>query len=452
MRSKVWTVFAALLLIGPVDRTWADGKAPVQSVPLDEWLTRSTLWTDGAQSFMDEYGKIGFEYVSGRDVARSVYPGLTFASNRVWEAQAFFASGQVAKVELLLFSRGDTGDVDEESFKRQVKSMGDMLGRWAQSTGSTVPEIVERGTRHIQARVWRKPPSRAELEWAYSIVSRRVASDPPPFRAEFVRLRLAPAKNDVWGPAVVTGGGGSALGVTPSAMTLKKRVRHADNGDAWIGDLPMVDQGEKGYCAAATSERVMRYFGRPIDQHQVAQIADSARDKGTSLDGMVAALKTIGQKYQLDVRPLQEFDWNEMALLLKNYNLLAVTKHKPTIEFGNTINLGEVYNAMDPGVLRQTRARDSQGMTRFRQQITQYTTAGVPLVWGVMVGLYPETPPLRVRGTGGHIRLIVGMNTKTDEILYSDSWGSGHECKRMPMSDAWAMTVSLFVVKPRDVR
>ena len=84
--------------------------------------------------------------------------------------------------------------------------------------------------------------------------------------------------------------------------------------------------------------------------------------------------------------------------------------------------------------------------------MTQYTAAGVPLVWGVMVGLYPEAPPLHVRGAFGHVRLIVGQNTKTDEILYSDTWGPGHECKRMPTSDAWAMTVSLHVLKPRDVR
>jgi hypothetical protein len=91
-------------------------------------------------------------------------------------------------------------------------------------------------------------------------------------------------------------------------------------------------------------------------------------------------------------------------------------------------------------------------MARFRQQVAQYTTAGVPLVWGVIVGLYPETPPLHVRGTFGHVRLIVGQNAKANEILYSDTWGSGHEFKRMPISDAWAMTVSLHVIKTRDVR
>ena len=51
-----------------------------------------------------------------------------------------------------------------------------------------------------------------------------------------------------------------------------------------------------------------------------------------------------------------------------------------------------------------------------------------------------------------HIRLIIGYNAKTQEVLYSDSWGMGHTLKRLPIADAWAMTFGLTVLKPRDVR
>lgn len=439
--ASIGLLMAGLVLSGRA----ADMEAPALA-PVDGWLTQSAVWSEGAQAFMDESGPLGFEYVSGRDVARSVFPGLSLFSNRVWEAQVFFMTGGVARIELLLFSRGDTGDLKESDFDRLVQAAGQSLSRWAGTKGGSLPEVLERGTRHVQGRAWHKSPCRAELEWAYTTSIRSEGSSMP-FRAEYVRVRLMPAGN-IGGVTAATMGA-SAM---PSALSLKKRVRHADNGDVWIGDVPMVDQGEKGYCAAATAERVLRYFGRPIDQHQVAQIADTARDKGTSLDGMLGAIKTIGQRCQLELRPLQEFDWTEVVRLLRDYNRAASAKGKPQIEFGRTIDLGEVYGVMDPGLLRQARARDSQGIARFRQQVAQYTTVGVPIVWGVMIGLYPETPPLHVRGAAGHVRLIVGLNPKTDEILYSDTWGSGHECKRMPMSDAWAMTVSLHVVKTRDVR
>ncbi len=447
MRIMNLIMVTGLVLLGLTLDGRAVDKVVPGVVPLDNWLTEAGVWVDGSQAFMDERGTLGFEYVSGRDVARSVYPGLTFLGNRVWEAQAFFTEGRVVRIELLLFSRGDTGDLQEEAFNRLVKGVGESLSRWAGSTGGSLPETVERATRHVQGRTWRKAPCLAEMEWAYTTRT-RVEGVSVPFRAEYVRLRLRPL-------GVESGGTAAPAGVRsslPSAMSLKSRVRHSDNGDVWIGDVPMVDQGEKGYCAAATAERVLRYFGRPIDQHQVAQIADTARDKGTSLDGMLGALKIIGQRSQLDLRPLQEFDWAEVVRLLKDYNRAAAAKQKPQIQFGQSINLGEVYGAMEPGLLRQARGRDKQSMARFRQQVAQYTTAGVPLVWGVIVGLYPETPPLHIRGAFGHVRLIVGQNAKTDEILYSDTWGSGHEFKRMPMSDAWAMTISLHVIKTRDVR
>ncbi len=436
-----------LLLLGMALVGHGAGKEASGPAPLDGWLTQPAIWADGAQAFMDECGSIGFEYESGRDVARSVYPGLSFFGDHVWEAQAFFTAGRVMRVELLLFSRGDTGDLAEEGFDRLVKNMTDALTHWAGSKGLGLPESLEKGTRHVQGRAWYKPPCRAEMEWAFTTAS-HAAGVAAPYRAEYLRIRLMPSGND--GGALAAPAG--ARVPMPSVISLKSRVRHSDNGDAWISDIPMVDQGEKGYCAAATAERVLRYFGRPIDQHQVAQIADTARDKGTSLEGMLNALRTIGQPYQLELRPLQEFDWNEVVNLLRAYNRAAPARRKPEIEFGQSIDLGRVYSAMDPGVLRQARAHDTQGIARFRQQVTQYTVAGVPLVWGVMVGLYPEAPPLRVRGAFGHVRLIVGMNAKTDEILYSDTWGPGHECKRMPTSDAWAMTVSLHVLKPRDVR
>jgi len=49
---------------------------------------------------------------------------------------------------------------------------------------------------------------------------------------------------------------------------------------------------------------------------------------------------------------------------------------------------------------------------------------------------------------GGHLRLIIGYNEKTGEILYPDSWGKGHECKRMPAIHAWCMTMAIFTMAP----
>ena len=46
------------------------------------------------------------------------------------------------------------------------------------------------------------------------------------------------------------------------------------------------------------------------------------------------------------------------------------------------------------------------------------------------------------------MRLIIGYNTATKEIVYSDSWGMGHEQKRMPLADAWTITNGLYSLQP----
>ena len=57
-------------------------------------------------------------------------------------------------------------------------------------------------------------------------------------------------------------------------------------------------------------------------------------------------------------------------------------------------------------------------------------------------------------GSGGsefgmHMRIITGYNTKTGEIIYSDSWGAEHEKKVMKPEDAWGITVNLIALEPR---
>ncbi len=46
------------------------------------------------------------------------------------------------------------------------------------------------------------------------------------------------------------------------------------------------------------------------------------------------------------------------------------------------------------------------------------------------------------------MRIIVGYNAATGEILYSDSWGAGHEEKRMAIDDAWTVTTGLGSLQP----
>ena len=48
------------------------------------------------------------------------------------------------------------------------------------------------------------------------------------------------------------------------------------------------------------------------------------------------------------------------------------------------------------------------------------------------------------------MRLIIGYNNKTNELIYSDSWGARHAMKRMPSDNAFAMTTGLYYMEPSE--
>ena len=47
------------------------------------------------------------------------------------------------------------------------------------------------------------------------------------------------------------------------------------------------------------------------------------------------------------------------------------------------------------------------------------------------------------------MRLIVGYDDNTREVIYTDPWGDDHARKRMGFGDANTITLSLYVVYPK---
>ena len=83
----------------------------------------------------------------------------------------------------------------------------------------------------------------------------------------------------------------------------------------------------------------------------------------------------------------------------------------------------------------------------FLEAVKENIDEGIPLCWSTFI--FPG-----VGGSGGsefgmHMRIITGYNTKTGEIIYSDSWGAEHEKKVMKPEDAWGITVNLIALEPR---
>ena len=47
--------------------------------------------------------------------------------------------------------------------------------------------------------------------------------------------------------------------------------------------------------------------------------------------------------------------------------------------------------------------------------------------------------------------MIIDYNDAKKQILFTDSWGAGHELKRMALLDAYDVTIGLFSMAPRGL-
>jgi len=413
-------------------------------------------WKMAGNDFVVHYRELGFRWLSAssHDAARTAQPGLTWTDLPVLEVVARFDQTALRELTASLYNRGDAGELSEGEFQKFITHVDGVLTAWTGAKGVAFNPQERTTAATLQRKSWIKPPHRIDLVWSCSEKSRNQGVLVP--RPEFARLQITqfdpahdPRKN-----ILATGIPNQSKVIT--ALELKNRVNRTSTGDVLIPTVPMVDQGQKGYCAAAVAERVLRYYGRTLDQHEIAQLANTTAGHGTSPEQMVTALRRISDETHMDVTVFHDFNTREFEQLMADYNRAAKKMRQPEIEFrhrqGNNIILESpttVYHEMDAGLLKEVRGKHDGALADFKTTIAKCINNGVPLAWGCVVGVVKENP--NPTGFGGHMRLIIGYNDRTKEILYTDTWGAGHELKRLPLTDAWTITLGLYCLQPRDV-
>jgi len=110
------------------------------------------------------------------------------------------------------------------------------------------------------------------------------------------------------------------------------------------------------------------------------------------------------------------------------------------------VDIDDCYRQMNIDVLKNLKMKKIADFGKFQRDIQRSIDEGIPLLWSVKLGLVPESGIPQT--AGGHMRLITGYNPITKDLIYSDSWGMGHEKKKMSMEDAWVITTSIAVIQP----
>lgn len=336
------------------------------------------------------------------------------------------APGLIGSVTVSVYNRGDDGEISARTVQEKVDGW---KTRISTALGSQAESRDQRGTVNTTGWMWRK----GRTAW---LLGSSVSKGDEGMRAEFIRLRIASLD------APASGGSQPAR-----RSGLTDHVKKTSEGDVYIDGVPMVDQGQKGYCAVASAERVVRYYGLDVDQHEMAQIANTG-EMGTSMQEMENALKSVTGK--LHVRTTRQFDLDERQFTadVKSYNQEAKKAGEKEFEYERKVSIVNpmyFWQEVKPELFRDIKVKQT-GFERFTGKIQEYVDQGIPLCWALQLGMFKEDGIPQTRG--GHMRLILGYNKTTNDILYSDSWGKGHEMKRMPAANAWCMTMALYTMAP----
>ena len=316
------------------------------------------------------------------------------------EATVDFTNGKPTMINVSVYNRGDSGGMGPGEFEALFKACGQSLGQILKVSPQRRQNGVNQAVKTV-GWMWQSPVCIALMEHNEYGGSGKKAVAP-----EFLRLKLAPPGNKNWSFGV------SATGLLTSTVTkssLSKNVTKTADGDVYITGVPMVDQGAKGYCVVASCQRLFEYYKIACDQHEMAQLAGSSAEGGTSSLAMEATLDKIDNRFN--------------------------TRFKALIS---------------PSLGRERNYRPPDGK-KFTEYIKNSVAEGIPLLWALNLGIAREDPPLPAGGqmTGGHMRMIIGYNEVRGQIIFTDSWGAGHEMKRMALSDGFRVTDGLYILQPR---
>lgn len=364
-------------------------------------------------TFVDAQGEPLFDWLTSDKtrarLARKKYANavidLTLFDKEIGIEEAIidFANGRVDLVTVSIFNRGDAPNISPEKFDARFLAVGKHMsshigGRPRQREAKAESGILTEGYS------WKSENGFALLEHNEGARSGK---------KEFLRLRIShPDSISSLAQAMQHDRGGAAVKVTD----LPERVIRDDNGDTYISSVPMVDQGSKGYCVCATVERVFEYYGIGVDMHQIAEIANADPEEGTSSLEMSEQLDKIDYRFKTRLKIL--------AFLYTSGQLHSVKR-------GQDKRAGRVFETDD-----------------FVNELKRSTDRGVPIIWAMTVGDAEEEPPLQEGAYGGHMRLLIGYNEKTERVIFTDSWGAGHEKKTMTIEDAYRVTHGLFTLTP----
>lgn len=225
-------------------------------------------------------------------------------------------------------------------------------------------------------------------------------------KGEYAALRILPT-------ATADAGGRSAR--IPDARLrerMKQNVIRRENGDVVVGNIPMIDQGPKGFCVPATYARVLLYAGVPADLYLLALVGKTGIGGGTYISSMENSARALAASYGR-----------------------SITSVSPSLD------LPKLESYFERGIPLTWALFVDENIDRDLTVRLKERAASDPQAWSER--LEPKRKAARAvrkNPLNGHVCLLIGCNRKTGELATSDSWGPEFAERWITVEEARALS------------
>lgn len=380
---------------------------PLSSRQADE-VAKGLRLRPESQSKFGKSWRLYASYVKNYTLFRAMPYSVALYSNE---------EGLATGLSIVYANKGDFGSTAgfaKDHFKAGVKEMPSSLEEAMEDDFNTVSAALTEALGEGKVQYYGEGKTRRKINrWDWNDHSFLLSNEP----GEYVGLSIVSTET--------ADAGGKSLRMKDEE--LKKRliesVVKSDNGDVIISQIPMVDQGPKGYCAPATFERAMRTMGMDADMYLLAMVGQSSAGGGTIVSLLLDGVRS--QVYNKGRRPKDE-DVKEIKIRdVKRY----IDQGVPIMW---TMHSMDIYNEI------------ADENTEKRSEVTDWAAYTTQIAAPASVLAARQKPD-----DNRHICMIIGYNEKTNELAVSDSWGPEFELRWVPVPVAnWANSGHFFMILP----
>ncbi len=370
------------------------------------------LWNDSDAGVADQL-RWPKESETSKDSSYRLYAGeqTRILGTRPYSLALYGANGHPTQISMIFANKGDSRAVQEAGdnptlLARARKEVKKDVAADATTIETALVKLLgaPKADRFGQGKQTREQVKR----WDWNGHAILLAAP----RDEYVAVRIIPVET----------ADGATTGRIPDSelkVLLEKNVEKRSNGDVIITDIPMVNQGPKGYCVPATWERAMRYMGIPSDMYVLAMAG------GTGLGGGTSVANIIGGASEIITR-------NGRSISSVNTKVDA-SKISKYIDKGLPV-MWVMYSMDDVNERINQRTKERQGLADVKG-------------WNEALAPSRKTAgKIKIDRLQGHCCMIIGYNKETEEIAVSDSWGESYKERWMTQEEANAVSQGQIMV------